>query len=122
LIDVLPEYRNVDNVSPDLSFLRVLHTHMISTVPYETLVLHYSPARRARLDPQLLFQKIVRDKRGRGGYCLENNLFFLYTLRDLGFQVYPVGTKSKLRIDGVPQGDFQGWYVMADSPLTGCWP
>ncbi|OBT66902.1 hypothetical protein VE03_04221 [Pseudogymnoascus sp. 23342-1-I1] len=109
LIDVPQEYRNPDDVPPNLSFLRVLHTHMISTVPYETLVLHYSPERRVRLDPQHLFQKIVRDGRGRGGYCLENNLFFLYMLRDLGFQIYPVGTKSRLRIDGVPQGEFQGW-------------
>lgn len=117
LIDAPPEYRNPDDVSPTLSFLRVLHTHMISTVPYETLVLHYSPERRVRLDPQQLFQKIVRNSRGRGGYCLENNLFFLYMLRDLGFQTYPVGVKSRLRIDGIPKGEFQGWYVRTNSSL-----
>ncbi len=115
LLDMPPEYRNLDEVSPNLGFLRTLHTHMISTVPYETLVLHYSPERRVRLDPQHLFQKIVRDSRGRGGYCLENNLFFLFMLRDLGFQVYPVGVKSRLRIDGAPKGVFQGWYVRVNS-------
>lgn len=111
LIDAPPEYSNPDNLSPNLSLLRTLHVHMISTVPYETLLLHYSPGRRVRLDPEHLFRKIVRDGRGRGGYCLENNLFFFFILRDLGFQVYPVGAKSRGRIDGLPEGDFQGWYV-----------
>jgi arylamine N-acetyltransferase len=84
---------------------------MISTIPYETSVLHDSPTLRVRLDPQHLFQKIMRDGRGRGGYYLENNFFFLFILRDLGFQAYPIGTKSRVRIDGLPQGYFQGWYI-----------
>ena len=106
------KYRNPDNVTPGLSLLRALHTHMISTVPYETLSLHYSTDRRIHLDPQRLFQKIVGDRRGRGGYCLHNNLFFLFMLRDLGFHVYPVGVRSRTRIYGTPGGDFQGWYVV----------
>lgn len=121
LLDLPAEYRKPGNVSPSLDFLRVLHTHMISTVPYETLVLHYSPERHVRLDPQDLFQKIVGNHRGRGGYCLENNLFFLFILRDLGFQVYPVGTRSRTRLNGAPNGDFQGWYVGARLSLASKW-
>lgn len=102
LIDLPLQYRKPDKVAPSPMLLRVLHTHMISTVPYETLVLHYSPTRRVRLDPQHLFHKIVRDGRGRGGYCLENNLLFLFMLRHLGFQVYPVGVKSRFCINGIP--------------------
>lgn len=109
LIEVPLQYRNPGSIVPSLDALRMLHTHMITTVPYETLGLHYSRERCINLDSQQLFQKIVRDKRGRGGYCLENNLLFLFILRDLGFRAYPVGAKSRLRIDGVPRGIYQGW-------------
>ncbi|QPC71962.1 hypothetical protein HYE68_002714 [Fusarium pseudograminearum] len=109
LIDVPSQYRDPKALVPSPESLRMLHTYMISAIPYETLVLHYSRDRQVRLDPQDLFDKIVGCGRGRGGYCLENNLLFLFMLRDLGFQVYPVGTKSRNRVDGIPQGHFQGW-------------
>ncbi|KAI3542634.1 hypothetical protein CSPX01_06839 [Colletotrichum filicis] len=109
LLDLPSNLRQHEAILPNLECLKVLHTHMISTVPYETLGLHYSPEREVHLDPQHLFQKIVRDGRGRGGYCLENNLLFMFMLRDLGFQVYAAGTKSRLRINGAPKGAFQGW-------------
>jgi hypothetical protein len=51
LLEVPSKYLSLDDVSPDLHFLRVLHTHMISTVPYETLILHYAPERRVDLSP-----------------------------------------------------------------------
>ncbi|KAF5708497.1 arylamine n-acetyltransferase 2 [Fusarium globosum] len=78
----------------DHAFLKVLHQHMIATVPYDNLTLHYSSHRNITLEPQALYQKIVADGRGRGGYCMESNLFFCYMLRALGFQVYPVGYRS----------------------------
>lgn len=40
---------------------------------------------------------------------MESNLFFCYMLRALGFQVYPVGVRVRLRKDGVPHGGFHGW-------------
>lgn len=43
LIDLPPQYRKPDKVSPSPMLLRVLHTNLISTVRYETLVLHYRP-------------------------------------------------------------------------------
>ena len=108
LLDVPPKYRAIDT-APTLGFLRTLHTHMISTIPYETLDLHYSTNRQIQLDPVALFQKLVADGRGRGGYCLENNQLFLYMLRDLGFEAYPVGAKIRPRVDGVPQGEYMCW-------------
>ncbi|SCV46195.1 related to arylamine N-acetyltransferase [Fusarium fujikuroi] len=93
----------------DHAFLKVLHQHMIATVPYDNLTLHYSSHRNIILEPQALYQKIVGDGRGRGGYCMESNLCFCYMLRALGFQVYPVGVRVRLRKDGVPHGDFVGW-------------
>ncbi|CAJ0548819.1 Ff.00g024320.m01.CDS01 [Fusarium sp. VM40] len=93
----------------DHAFLTVLHQHMIATVPYDNMTLHYSPHRNITLEPQALYQKIVVDGRGRGGYCMESNLFFCYMLRALGFQVYPVGVRVRLRKDGVPHGGYLGW-------------
>lgn len=91
----------------DHAFLKVLHQHMITTVPYENLTLHYGH-RDISLEPEALFRKIVTDNRGRGGYCLENSLLLTYMLRALGFQAYPVGVKVRLRKNGVPQGGYLG--------------
>ena len=93
----------------DKAFLDALHTHMLSTVPYENLTIHYSPTHTISLDPQILFQKIVTDRRGRGGYCMENSLFYNLILRSLGFRAFPVGVRIRHRVDGVPEGDYIGW-------------
>lgn len=110
----LPAEYALQNEPPrDLRFLTALHTHMLSTVPYENLSLHYSEEHKISLDPQDLFQKIVIDGRGRGGYCMENSLFYNQILRDLGFHVYTVGVRIRHRVDGVPQGEYIGWYIVA---------
>lgn len=106
----MPEaYRDPDQLSPSHDLLKRLHIHMISTVPYETLLFHYGNEGRVILDPKHLFQNIVKGGRGRGGYCLYNNLFFLYMLRSIGFSAYPVGVKTRLRVGGPPEGEFSGW-------------
>lgn len=110
-IQVPKEYYKGPQPILDHAFLTVLHTHMISTVPYENLKLHYSNDRTINLDPQTLFRQIVLDGRGRGGYCMENSLFFNYMLRAIGFQVYPVGVRVRPRKDGIPYGEYMGWYV-----------
>ncbi|KAF7554112.1 hypothetical protein G7046_g6910 [Stylonectria norvegica] len=109
LLQIPSEYYTDNAPILDLSFLTVLHTHMISTVPYDNLTLHYSDHRTVNLDPEALFRKIVSDGRGRGGYCMESSLLLTYMLRALGFQVYPVGVRVRLRVDGVPQGGYPGW-------------
>jgi arylamine N-acetyltransferase len=82
---------------------------MISTIPSETLGLHYATQQEIQLDPKAIFDKVVVSGRGRGGYCLENNQLFLYVLRDLGFQASPVGARVWPRRDGVSQGEYMGW-------------
>lgn len=42
---------------------------------------------------------------------MENSLFYNQILRSLGFRAFPVGVRIRHRIDGVPQGDYIGWYV-----------
>ncbi|KAK0619266.1 arylamine N-acetyltransferase 2 [Immersiella caudata] len=98
------------NPTLDLSYLTSLFFHQITTIPYENLLIHYSSNHTVDLDPQVLFTKIVANRRGRGGYCMENALFFKNMLHALGFtNAYTVGVRNRSRIDGVPQGPFSGW-------------
>ncbi|CAF3653185.1 unnamed protein product [Fusarium graminearum] len=45
LINVPSQYRDPEALVPIPESLRILHTYMISAIPYETLVLHYSSDR-----------------------------------------------------------------------------
>ncbi|KAI1273228.1 hypothetical protein F5Y07DRAFT_377346 [Xylaria sp. FL0933] len=94
---------------PSYELLRALHTHMLAAVPYENLAIHYNPSHAVELDPQHLFCKIVLNKRGRGGYCMENAILYNHMLVGLGFDAYTVGVRTRLREGGVPRGDFPGW-------------
>jgi arylamine N-acetyltransferase len=106
----LPErFHSSKNPSKNLEYLTALHVHQITAVPYENLVLHYSKEHAVSLDPLKLFTKIVTNARGRGGYCMENSIFFNHVLRGLGFQVYTAGVRMRPRIGGVPGGDYIGW-------------
>lgn len=92
-----------------LEYLTALHVHQIAAAPYENLILHYSTEHAVSLDPQHLFDKIVSNARGRGGYCMENSIFFNHVLRALGFQVYTTGARNRTRVNGVPAGNYNGW-------------
>jgi arylamine N-acetyltransferase len=103
----LPE--ELHHAEPSPSLLKALHIYTLSTLPYENLSLHYNPTHAIVLNPQHLFEKIVENKRGRGGYCMENAILYNHILRGLGFDVYTAGARTRTRVDGVPQGDFPGW-------------
>ena len=107
-INLPEEFRHADTPR-DISLLTALHVYMVTTVPYENLTLHYSAQREPSLNPNDIFTKIVTNARGRGGYCMENALLYLHMLRGLGFQAYAAGVRIRLRLDGVPQGDYTGW-------------
>lgn len=100
---------SLHHAPPSLSLLKALHVHMISTVPYDNLSLHYNPSHSINIDPQHLFQKIVANKRGRGGYCMEIAILYNHMLVALGYDAYTVGVRTRPRIEGVPEGDFPGW-------------
>lgn len=101
--------QHLHNAPPSLSLLQTLHTFMISSCPYENLSIHYNQSHSISLDPQFLFQKIVTDNRGRGGYCMELAILYNHVLRGLGFHAYTVGARTRQRYEGVPQGEFPGW-------------
>ncbi|CAM1505850.1 Fc.00g114870.m01.CDS01 [Cosmosporella sp. VM-42] len=104
------EYRNFDLGSQGIDpmyvglFLdRIVEQHLIS-VPFENLTLHYSNHRTINLDPQHVFNKIVRHP-GRGGYCMENNTLFHHILLALGLNVYMAGA----RVYDVSKGRYGGF-------------
>ncbi|KAK1067280.1 hypothetical protein LTR12_010078 [Friedmanniomyces endolithicus] len=74
-------------------FLGALVTHMLAHIPFENLSLHYSPTHAVSIHPDALFQKFIRQDMGRGGYCLENNVFLGTVMRSLGFDVMSVGAR-----------------------------
>ena len=76
-----------------LPFLEALMRHQLASVPFENLELHYSSHHTISLDHLHLFHKIVERDSGRGGYCMENNLFFATVLRSLGFEVRTCGAR-----------------------------
>ncbi|KAH7132373.1 arylamine N-acetyltransferase 1 [Dendryphion nanum] len=108
-IQLPPKYRPENNPPHDLALLTALHTHTITTLPYENLSLHYSPTHQISIFPQTTFQKTVTDARGRGGYCMEVSLLFNHILRALGFTVYTAGVRIRMRKDGIPHGNYIGW-------------
>jgi arylamine N-acetyltransferase len=106
----LPErFHPKNNPERGIEFLSVLHAYQISKIPYENLNLHYSKTGKVSLDPQVLFQKIVLDKRARGGYCMEVTVFFTNILRALGFKCYNCGCKVIRRVDATAKEEVTGW-------------
>jgi arylamine N-acetyltransferase len=108
-VELPHQFRLASKPSLDIAYLTALHIHQISSVPYENLILHYSTTHSISLDPQILFKKIVTDASGRGGYCMENSIFFNHVLRALGFQVYTAGVRIRPRQGGIPGGNYIGW-------------
>lgn len=81
-----------------LEYLKLLQAYQLAAVPFENLSLHYSPERTISIDKDDLFEKIIGLKKtesgsGRGGYCMENNLFFGTVLKTLGYEVVPIGAR-----------------------------
>jgi N-hydroxyarylamine O-acetyltransferase len=67
----------------DEAALRSLHRAHLHAVPFENLDIHLG--RRIRLEPEALFEKVVRER--RGGFCYELNGLFGWLLEALGFAV-----------------------------------
>lgn len=117
-IDLPLEYQLSASPTLNLEFLTALHIHQISAAPYENLILHYAASHTVSLDPQDLYQKIVINARGRGGYCMELASFFNHILCSLGFNAITAGVKTRPRYGGVPKGDYMGWSACVPSPIS----
>ncbi|TWG12190.1 arylamine N-acetyltransferase family protein [Actinoplanes teichomyceticus] len=73
----------------DAATLRALHRAHQTAVPFENLAIHLGE--RISLDPDDLFDKVVR--RRRGGFCYELNGLFAVLLEELGYAVTRVGAR-----------------------------
>lgn len=116
LIDLPKKYRPDANPARDLAMLNALHVHAISTHPYENLSLHYSPSINVSLKPEAIYNKFMHN--GRGGYCFEHGIFFNHILRATGFSASMAGVRIRMRVDGIPVGDYSGWSVPPYTPNT----
>lgn len=105
-------YRYTTKNSPasDLHFLTLLHTHTITTLPYENLSLHYNPTHTTTVSPLTTYHKTITTPHSRGGYCMELSLLYLHVLRALNFYVYPSMVRIRYRdpSTGVPGGPYIG--------------
>ena len=113
-----PESKEIARGDGGLELLSALQRHHLANVPFENLELHYSPTKVINTDAELLFQKIVTQNNGRGGYCMENNLFFGTLLRTLGFSVMSTGGRVNTAVqpsgDIGPQERYTGWSHMVN--------
>jgi arylamine N-acetyltransferase len=105
----LQTQRYTGTPSLDLDLLTQLHIYTITAIPYENLWLHYNSTHTNTIDPQSLFTSTVTNARGRGGYCFQVSIFFNHILRGLGFPAYLAPVRIRLRVNGIPHGDYTGW-------------
>lgn len=103
--------------------LGALFRCQISTFPYDNLTVHYSNAHLVNIKPDVLYHKMMEstESRGRGGYCMELSIFFHHMMRGLGFHVIMSGVRNRTRTNGVPGGEFQGWYSSLHRQLLSFW-
>lgn len=86
--------------TPNAETLCGLHRAHMLTVPFENLDIHLG--RPIVLDEGLLFEKIVRQR--RGGFCYELNGLFAALLRQLHFEVTLLS--ARVHQDGMPGPEF----------------
>jgi len=102
--------------SHGLPFLQALTRHHTCHVPFENLELHYSAHKTVTLNPQALYAKIVKQR--RGGRCMENNTFFATVLRSLGYAVRNCGGRVSRAMSPFPEvrreqaSTYDGWNHM----------
>jgi N-hydroxyarylamine O-acetyltransferase len=99
---------------PSAATLCALHEAHLFAVPFENLDIHRGQV--IRIDPDVLFTKIVT--RHRGGFCYELNTLFALLLRDLGFSVTLLSARVKSKKGGFgPEFDHMALLVEASGGL-----
>ncbi|ESK91089.1 arylamine n-acetyltransferase 1 [Moniliophthora roreri MCA 2997] len=76
-----------DTFRADLDNLKILMRLHIVGIPFENTEMHYSPEHYMVVEPQGLFQRLVKEK--NGSYCFGKTGLLLHMLRGLGYRVYP---------------------------------
>lgn len=99
----IDQAKNMSRGDQALEFLTVLQRYTLANVPFENAELHYSRTQVIDVHHEILFQKIVSQGTGRGGYCMENNAFFATVLRTLGLEIMSTG--GRVNAAASPNGD-----------------
>ncbi|XP_018605203.2 arylamine N-acetyltransferase, pineal gland isozyme NAT-10-like [Scleropages formosus] len=73
----------------DLDTLNRVHMNHVLSIPFENLSIHCSEW--ITMDLDVIYDKIVR--KGRGGWCCENNLLFSWVLKQLGYTFTMLGSR-----------------------------
>ena len=76
---------------PTLETLRDVQWCHLQTIPYENLDVHI--ADKVSINPVDIQRKMIFE--GRGGYCFEQNIYAMWVLRALGFNVTPVMGRTR---------------------------
>jgi N-hydroxyarylamine O-acetyltransferase len=79
----LKRIKVLTNIQVDLSTLFILQKNHLLNVPFENLDIHNG--KEIKLNPDLLYQKVVMNK--RGGFCYELNGLLYHLLKEIGFEV-----------------------------------
>jgi N-hydroxyarylamine O-acetyltransferase len=82
---------------PDLETLQRLHLGHARNIPFENLDIQMGLPISLELPD--VEDKLVR--RGRGGYCFEQNGLLLAVLREIGFSVEPWEGRTRLNVQGI---------------------
>jgi N-hydroxyarylamine O-acetyltransferase len=77
--------------APSLANLDALILAHVIAIPFENLDILLG--RRVVLDPPCIERKLVAER--RGGYCFEQNTYFLHVLRALGYAVVPLSARVR---------------------------
>lgn len=96
----------------DLQTLSLLQRLHLLHVPFENLDIHYQ--RPISLDPDAIYDKVVRQK--RGGFCYELNGLFHALLQELGFRVKMISARVHQKEGGYsPEFDHMALLVTIDN-------
>jgi N-hydroxyarylamine O-acetyltransferase len=93
-IDLDAYFRRINYTGPcepTLATLNGLIFRHVQTIPFENLDVLL--ARGISLDVASLERKLIHER--RGGYCFEQNGFFLLVLQTLGFDVTPISARVR---------------------------
>jgi N-hydroxyarylamine O-acetyltransferase len=99
-------------VKTDLQTLVELQRHHLLNIPFENLDIHYQ--RPISLDPDAIYDKVLRQK--RGGFCYELNGLFCAMLKSLGFKVKMISARVHQKEGGYsPEFDHMALLVTIDN-------
>ncbi|XP_018605172.2 arylamine N-acetyltransferase, pineal gland isozyme NAT-10-like [Scleropages formosus] len=73
----------------DLDTLNRVHMNHVLSIPFENLSIHCGEW--ITMDLDVIYDKIVR--KGRGGWCFENNLLFSWVLKQMGYTFTMLGSR-----------------------------